>query len=199
MNETLVQIHTARFQKSATKASQYPAYPYPEFAFLGRSNVGKSSLLGMILSGKAHVKVSGRPGHTQTINFFVVNEALSFADLPGFGYAEAPGEIKKTFMPMIDEYIEKRENLRIVFVLVDARRTPGDFEKNIISKLAKRSIPTAIIATKTDKLSQGQLAARLREIAAELEIEREDIFPTSSLKKSGKREILRLISQFAER
>ncbi|MGL4368594.1 MAG: GTP-binding protein, partial [Spirochaetota bacterium] len=136
---------------------------------------------------------------TQTINFFVVNEAISFADLPGFGFAEAPGEIKKTFMPMITEYITKRENLRVVFVLVDARRTPGDFEKDIISRLAGRSIPTAVIATKTDKLSANQLAGRLREIADELEIKREDIFSTSSLKKTGKKEIMKLITQFADR
>ena len=199
MSEKNVRILKAVFLKSAAKAEQYPKYPYPEFAFFGRSNVGKSSLLGMILSGLAKVKTSAKPGHTQTVNFFVVNDSISFADLPGFGYAEAPGAIKDGFMPMIREYIAKRDNLKVAFLLIDIRRTPGKEEEQILSALEKRGIPTAIIATKADKMSNSQLAKRLKEISEELDIAKEDIFPTSSLKGKGKADILRLVTQFAER
>jgi GTP-binding protein len=199
MNEKNIRVLKAMFHKSATKANQYPHYPYPEFAFFGRSNVGKSSLLGMLLSGLAKVKTSAKPGHTQTVNFFVVNDAISFADLPGFGFAEAPGAVKASFIPMLREYISKRENLKIAFLLIDIRRTPGKEEQEILEALEKREIPTAIVATKSDKLSTSQMHKRLKELSEELEISKDDIYPTSALKGKGKLDIMKLVSQFAER
>jgi GTP-binding protein len=153
----------------------------------------------MLISSKAEVKTSARPGHTQTINFFVINESLSFADLPGFGYAKAPGAIKDSFLPMIRSYIEARETLRVAFLLIDIRRTPGEEEQEILAALSKRGISTAVVVTKADKLSNNQLKQRIRGIAEELQINEADIFVSSSLKKSGRADLLKLIGQFSER
>lgn len=190
-------IKSVSFLKSCTSLSQFPGYDYPEFAFFGRSNVGKSSLLNMVLGQKGLVKTGSRPGVTQTINFFIVNDNRSFVDLPGYGYAKLPLEIKKKLMPMIKEYIEKRENLRLGFLLIDIRRVPGDYEKDLIELLAKNKIPVAITLTKCDKLSKNQRQKNISEIQKSLEIDRDSIFLTSSETNEGKKEILQLIDEFS--
>jgi GTP-binding protein len=194
-----MEIRTAHFLKSATDPSQFPQYPYPEFAFFGRSNVGKSSLIGYILGGKAHVKTSSKPGHTQTINFFVINDSVSVADLPGFGYAKAPAGIRDSFMTMLEKYISARKNLRIAFLLIDARRGPEKEEHAILDLLIAQNVTVAIVVTKCDKLTRNDLAKSLASIAGEFEIESSDIFTTSSLKKHGAREILDLIKENSSR
>lgn len=168
-----MKIKSASFLKSCTGFSQFPAYDHPEFAFFGRSNVGKSSLLNMILGQKDLVKTGSRPGVTQTINFFIVNDNRSFVDLPGFGYAKLPMTIKKKLMPMIVEYIEKRENLKLAFLLIDIRRIPGVYEKDLIELLAKNKIPVVITLTKCDKLSKNQRHKYISEIQKSLEIEKD--------------------------
>ncbi len=192
-------IKKAVFHKSATDPSQFPNYPYPEFAFFGRSNTGKSSLISYLLGGKVFVKTGSRPGHTQTVNYFVVNENMSIADLPGFGYAKAPAHIREGFLPMIKRYINERENLRIGFLLVDSRREPEVEELEIIKLLTARKIPTAIVATKADKLTRNEMANQLKKIARAFGIEESDIFPTSSLKKTGKDQIISLLAENAHR
>jgi GTP-binding protein len=195
----MMEIKKAEFLKSATNPSHYPNYPYPEFAFIGRSNVGKSSLINMILGNRSLVKTSSRPGHTQTINFFIINDAISIADLPGFGFAQAPGKIRKSFIPMITRYLEERKNLKIAFLLVDARRNIEDEERDFIHLLSGNRISTAIVVTKIDKLTKNELASKKREFAESLDIAPEDLFLTSSTKKSGYAEILSLISENAKR
>ena len=133
-------VKNATFLKSCTNAGQYPSYDYPEFAFFGRSNVGKSSLLNMILGKKGLVKTGSRPGVTKTVNFFIVNDNRSFADLPGFGYAKLSLSIKRTLLPMIKEYIVKRDNLVLAFLLIDIRRIPGDYEVDIIRLLGEAKL-----------------------------------------------------------
>ena len=194
-----IEIKKAIFHKSATDPSQFPNYPYPEFAFFGRSNTGKSSLINYLLGGKALVKTGSRPGHTQTVNFFVVNDNLSIADLPGFGFAKAPAHIREGFMPMLKKYITERANLRIGFLLVDSRREPGEEEIEIIRLLTERQIPTAIVATKADKLTRNELNRQLQKISVAFGIDQTDIFPTSSLRKTGKDQILALLSENAHR
>ncbi len=192
-----MKIKTVSFLKSCTNPSHFPAYDHPEFAFFGRSNVGKSSLLNMILGQKDLVKTGSRPGVTQTINFFIVNDNRSFVDLPGFGYAKLPMAIKKKLLPMVKEYIEKRDNLKLAFLLIDIRRVPGDYEHDIIEHLAKNDVPVVITLTKCDKLSKNQRQKNISEIQKALEIERDSIFITSSETNEGKKELLMLIDEFS--
>lgn len=190
-------IKKAYYLTSCVKSSQFPSFAHPEFAFFGRSNVGKSSLLNMLLGQKGLVKTGARPGVTQTINFFIVNDNRSFADLPGIGYAKLPMNIKKKFMPMIKEYITTRENLRLAFLLVDARRTPGDYEHDLIDLLIENKIPVAITLTKCDKLSKNELAKSISTISKTLNIETDSIFVTSSKTATGRKELLSLIDDFS--
>ncbi|HOP61873.1 MAG TPA: ribosome biogenesis GTP-binding protein YihA/YsxC [Spirochaetota bacterium] len=190
-------IKKAYFLKSCVKNSQFPEYAYPEFAFFGRSNVGKSSLLNMLLSQKNLVKTGSRPGVTQTINFFIVNDNTSFADLPGIGYAKLPKSIKKQFAPMIKSYITSRDNLRLAFLLVDARRTPGDYEQDLINLLVENEIPVAITLTKCDKLSKNELSKSISNISKTLNINADSIFITSSKTNAGRKELLSLIDDFS--
>jgi len=192
-----MKIKSVSFLKSCTNTSQFPGFDYPEFAFFGRSNVGKSSLLNMILGQKDLVKTGSRPGVTQTINFFIVNDNRSFVDLPGFGYAKLPMSIKKKLLPMINEYIEKRENLKLAFLLIDIRRVPGDYEKDIIELFAKNRVPVVITLTKCDKLSKNQRQKNISDIQKSLGIDKNSIFLTSSETNEGKKELLMLIDEFS--
>ncbi|MCL2155419.1 MAG: ribosome biogenesis GTP-binding protein YihA/YsxC [Leptospirales bacterium] len=191
-----MKIKSVSFLKSCTNSSQFPNFDYPEFAFFGRSNVGKSSLLNMILGQKNLVKTGSRPGVTKMINFFIVNDNRSFADMPGFGYAKLPLEIKKKFLPMIKEYIAKRENLKLAFLLIDIRRVPGDYEKDIISLLTNNKISVVITLTKCDKLSNNQRSKSIANIQKALGIDRESIFLTSAETGEGKKELLGVIEEF---
>jgi GTP-binding protein len=194
-----MKIKNAYFLKSCTAATQFPDLNYPEFAFFGRSNVGKSSLLNMLLGKKDLVKTGSRPGVTTMVNFFIVNDNRSFVDLPGFGYAKLPAPMRKKFMPLIKEYISNRTNLKAGFLLIDIRRTPGDFEEEILSFLTGREIPVAITITKADKLSKNQRVKKIREIEEALGISSNSIFITSAGTGEGKHQILRLINELSSR
>ncbi len=191
-----MKIKNAYFLKSCTSPSQFPSYPFPEFAFLGRSNVGKSSLMNMLLGQKGLVRTGARPGVTQMINFFIVNDNSSFVDLPGFGYAKLPADVKKKFMPLIRNYLENRENLKLVFLLIDIRRTPGDYEEDILEFLEKMKIPVVITLTKCDKLSGSQKKKRLMEIGEAMGLDRDSIFLSSCKTGEGKKELLAVINSF---
>jgi GTP-binding protein len=192
-----VNILNIQFVKSCASASQFPRYQHPEIAFLGRSNVGKSSLINMLMKKKNLVKTGSKPGVTKTVNFFLLNDSISIADLPGFGYAKVPLEIKKAFLPLIRKYIDSRENLKLAFLLIDIRRTPDRFEMELLSHLAKRRVPAAITLTKCDKLSRNQREQRIRLIAGELGISSDALFLTSAKSGDGRREMLRLIEEYA--
>lgn len=191
-----MKIKNAYFLKSCVSTTQFPSFAFPEFAFLGRSNVGKSSLLNMLLGQKDLVKTGARPGVTQAINFFIVNENSSFVDLPGFGYAKVPADIKKKFIPMIKGYLESRENLKLAFLLIDIRRTPGDFEEDILAFMETHRIPVAVTLTKCDKLSGNQRKKRIQEIMDTMGIGRDSIFLSSCKTGEGKKDILSVISDY---
>lgn len=191
-----MKITSVTFLKSAANASGFPKFSYPEFAFFGRSNVGKSSLINMIVSRKSLVKTGARPGVTRLVNFFLINENISFADMPGFGYADLPQNIRGKFMPLIKNYILNRDNLKIAFLLVDIRRTPDEAERNIVTELAGRDRPVAVVATKCDKLPRSRRLEAARKIAAEFMIDVDSIFFTSAKTGEGKREIHRLIGEY---
>ncbi|HDP79429.1 MAG TPA: YihA family ribosome biogenesis GTP-binding protein [Spirochaetes bacterium] len=192
-----MKIKQIRFITSATSPRHYPDYSCPEFAFMGRSNVGKSSLINMLTGRKDLVKVGGKPGVTTTINFFLLNETISLVDLPGFGYARLPKETRKTFLPMIKEYVGGRMTLKTVFLLIDIRRTPDDFERELIEVITGRSVPVAIVATKGDKISRNLRKRALNDISKALGLDPEYIFISSAKTGEGKREILSLVREFS--
>ncbi len=149
-------IKSAEFVTSAVKPDQYPPPDYPEIAFAGRSNVGKSSLINKLIQRKRLVKTSSTPGRTQLINFFIINEALMLVDLPGYGYAKVPEAVRKKWGPMIETYLSQRVTLKAVVVLMDLRRTPGIEERNFFDWLQHYGIAAIPVLTKSDKLSKTQ-------------------------------------------
>ncbi len=191
-----MKITKVDFIKSASKEQNYPNFNFPEFAFLGRSNVGKSSLINMLTGRKSLVKTGARPGVTQLINFFLVNEKFSLVDLPGFGFANAPKNIRKQFMPMVKSYISGRKNLKLLFLLIDIRRTPKDFEQEMIDFILSNNLPVAITCTKADKLTCNKMNQQKNLIAENLKVNKEWIFLTSAQNKLGRKEILSVISQY---
>ncbi|MBN2158346.1 MAG: YihA family ribosome biogenesis GTP-binding protein [Spirochaetes bacterium] len=192
-----MKIRDVYYLKSCGRPSDFPRYSHPEFAFMGRSNVGKSSLINMLMRKKDLVKTGSKPGVTKTVNFFLLNERISIADLPGYGYAKVPQQLKKTFLPLIRSYIGNRENLRLVFLLIDVRRIPDSFELDILALLAKNRIPSVITLTKCDKLSRNQRTKSIRTISEALGVQMDALFPTSAKTGDGRKELLGLMEEYA--
>ncbi|HPM34773.1 MAG TPA: ribosome biogenesis GTP-binding protein YihA/YsxC [Spirochaetota bacterium] len=191
----MMKILKAEYIKSATDPKDYPKIRLPHFAFIGRSNCGKSSLINMLVNRKDLVRVGNKPGMTQKINFFNINDEMVMVDLPGYGFAKVPLKLKEEFAVMIEKFITESENLKAIFLLIDSRRKPGEEERRIITKLSELNIPTAIIATKSDKLKKPEQKKSLETIAGVLEIDKKDIFLSSSTNKNGRREILQTIKE----
>ena len=168
-------VKTAEFVTSAVQPQQYPPPDYPEFAFAGRSNVGKSSLINKLVNRKRLVKTSNTPGRTQLINFFLINDNLSFVDLPGYGYARVPVAVKKKWGPMVETYLASRTTLMGVVLLVDIRRVPRQEEHDLIHWLEDHRRPYRIVVTKADKLSRNKQVRPLRLIAEQFACPREDL------------------------
>ncbi len=179
-------IKSAEFVKSAVKPSQYPSAELPEIAFAGRSNVGKSSLINTILNRKRLVKTSRTPGRTQLINFFEINKAFTFVDLPGYGYAKVPASVKKTWGPMIETYLSTRKTLRGVVLIMDIRREQGRQELDFIDWLEYYSIPSILILTKTDKLSKTKQIKQRLSIEKDLGVDNNDLILFSAKSRRGK-------------
>ena len=190
-------VHQAEFIKSAVKPKDYPATPLPEVAFVGRSNVGKSSLINVLVNRKSLVRTSSTPGRTQLINFFDVNGRLVLVDLPGYGYAKAPPELRKQWQPMIETYLAQRENLRAVVLILDIRRIPADGDLQMLRWLETYGIPPIIVVTKCDKLSKNEQARQAGVIAAAIGRSREELVPFSALSKAGRDGVWRAITELA--
>jgi GTP-binding protein len=163
-----MKIRDVRFVKSAVKPDQYPAYSVPEIAFAGRSNVGKSSMINTLIQRKDMVKTSSRPGCTQLINFFLVNEAVSFVDLPGYGYAKVSKKIRAAWQPMVETYLSHRPNLLGLVLIIDIRRDPGEEERNLAHWLIDHDMPYLVVLTKADKLSKTQQQKRVSIISSQM-------------------------------
>lgn len=183
-------IKSSEFVTSAVKPDQYPEALLPEIAFAGRSNVGKSSLINTLVNRKNLVKTSGTPGRTQLVNFFDINAAFSFVDLPGYGYAKVPKSVQKTWGPMIETYLSTRTTLKGVVLLLDSRRhPPGKEELNLIDWLSHFNIPAIFVLTKADKFSKQKLKVQHRKIADAISRTEEDLIPFSAKSRLGKEKL----------
>ncbi len=171
--------------KSAVKPDQYPNTAFPEIAFAGRSNVGKSSLINTLLNRKRLVKTSSTPGRTRLLNFFLVNQMFVLVDLPGFGYAKVPKAVQKAWRPMVETYLASRHQLKGVVLLMDIRRTPGQEEINLLARLAFMEIPPLLILTKSDKFSKMKQRQQQKRIAARLDVPERELILFSSKTRLG--------------
>ncbi|MEM6764627.1 MAG: ribosome biogenesis GTP-binding protein YihA/YsxC [Bacteroidota bacterium] len=193
-----MKITSATFIKSSQGVADMPPATLPEYGFVGRSNVGKSSLINALTQRKKLAKTSGTPGKTQLINHFLINESWYLADLPGYGYARVSKKQRKVFQNMIQEYLFQRENLMNVFVLVDSRLEPQEGDLEFMEMLGIKRIPFSIIFTKIDKLKKDELKAKLEVYENKLFETWEELPPmmfTSSTSKAGREELLDKIAE----
>ena len=188
-----MKVIDAKFYKSVFKKSSLPTGQIPEIAFSGRSNVGKSSLINTLINRKGIAKTSSTPGRTQSINFIDINNFLYFVDLPGYGYARVPDSVKKDWRQLIEGYLEKRENLKLVILIIDSRRDPREDEAQFADWLKLNGISYAVVITKIDKLKKGK---RLKSYSAwQKFLGVENVLPFSAVTGEGKGGIWSIIEQ----
>lgn len=192
----MIRIVKSEFLKGAAKPDAWPKTSAPEFAFFGRSNAGKSSLINMFVNRKSLVKTGSRPGMTRIINFFSINDgAFTLADLPGYGYAQRSAAENGAFDRMLAEYAQTRTNLKTIFFLIDLRREPGDVEKESIEYFERLNIEVIVVGTKADKLGNNDIANARRKWAAMFNRAPELIIVTSASKNKGRDEMLKLVGE----
>ena len=178
------------FLKSAFQEKHYPPQDKPEIAFAGRSNVGKSTLINVLVNRKGVARTSSKPGRTQALNFFCVENHFYLVDLPGYGYARVPLEVKKSWGKMVETYLVKRSNLKAVLVILDIRRDPTEGDMDLLNWLKQYGIHVILVLTKADKVSKSKNIARARRIGIQLEglaVDKPVVF--SSKTRVGKEEI----------
>lgn len=191
-----MKIVSADFMISAVSDEQYPRGGLPEIAFVGRSNVGKSSLINSLLNRKKLVKTSSTPGKTQMINFFDVNHEFVCADLPGYGFAKVPKAIQKKWQNLVEHYLMNRENLKTVIFIVDIRRKPTDLDRHMQEWLEQYEVDYILVATKADKLSQAEQSKQLKQIRqAFVKEANQELVAYSSKNQRGRKELWKLLQK----
>lgn len=191
-----MQIKSAEFITSAKGLADCPAWQLPEFAFIGRSNVGKSSMINMLSNRHALAKVSATPGKTRLLNFFLMNDKWSLVDLPGYGFARTAKSEKINFNELVGDYLEQRSNLRRVFVLIDSRHPPQRIDLDFTSWLGGTGVPFTLVFTKADKQSVSKTKANItlfQETLASLTTAAPETLASSAKTRAGRQEILRVI------
>jgi GTP-binding protein len=195
-----MKVLSARYLQGAVRKDQYPGLERPEVAFVGRSNVGKSSLINRLLNRKQLVQVSSTPGKTRLINFFDINETFYLVDLPGYGYARVPDSLREQWRRMVEEYLTGRLPLRGVVMLVDLRHKPTPADGTMLAWLRFHGYPAVLAATKADKVPRGRRRAALEVITGELGLtEDEPLVPCSAVTGEGKEALWRHIQGFLDR
>ncbi len=198
-----MKIKSANFVISNSKVTHCPKDPLPEYAFIGRSNVGKSSLINMLTQRKSLAKTSGRPGKTQLINHFKINDNWFLVDLPGYGYARVSKKDKKTFQRYITDYFKERQQLVCAFVLVDIRHEPQKIDLEFMEWMGENAIPFCIVFTKADKLRpkaiENHINAYIKDLLAGIWEEAPQYFVTSSTSDIGREELLLFIDDLNEK
>lgn len=192
-----MKVISATFLKSAVKPDQYPRDGRPEVAFVGRSNVGKSSLMNALLNRKGLAKTSSTPGKTQTINFFDVNNKVYFVDLPGYGYAKVPKGTKEQWRKVMTAYLSNRGPLKLVVQLLDARHPPTDKDLDMLALLDEAEVPTLLVATKIDKLKSSERARNLATLRKTLDLDDDAlVIPFSAVTGEGTHPVLDIIDSY---
>ncbi|MBQ8547770.1 MAG: YihA family ribosome biogenesis GTP-binding protein [Lachnospiraceae bacterium] len=185
MNVTKVNLETV-----CGITSKLPENLLPEFAFAGKSNVGKSSLINGLMNRKSYARTSSQPGKTQTINFYNINEQLYFVDLPGYGYAKVSMELRAKWGKMIERYLKKSEQLKLIFLLVDIRHEPSENDRDMYDWIVHNGFQPIVIATKLDKINRSQIAKQTKLIRTSLKMPKDGILiPFSAETKQGRDEI----------
>ncbi|MBT5354764.1 MAG: YihA family ribosome biogenesis GTP-binding protein [Flavobacteriales bacterium] len=196
-----MKIKSAEFVISNTDYKLCPKETHPEYAFIGRSNVGKSSLINALVNRKNLAKTSGKPGKTQLINHFKINDSWFLVDLPGYGYASTSKTNREMFKEMINKYLLNRKNLICLFVLLDIRHNPQSIDLEFMEKMGQEKIPFVMVFTKSDKISQTQISKNIKLYKTEMLKQWEylpEMFITSSENKNGISEILKFIEEYNE-
>ena len=192
-----MKIRSAEFILSASSPWQFPPPTLPEIAFAGRSNVGKSTLINSLLNRKKLVKTSSTPGKTQLINFFNINDKFYFVDLPGYGFAKVPENVRKQWQRLIESYLQERESLRNVVRIVDSRHGPTAQDRQLKEWLDYYERPVIIVASKVDKLKRGQIQKHLKIIRQDLALDTTPL-AHSSLEKGRREEIWKNLNPWLE-
>ncbi|MBT5795639.1 MAG: YihA family ribosome biogenesis GTP-binding protein [Deltaproteobacteria bacterium] len=192
-----MKIRSAEFILSASSPWQFPPPTLPEIAFAGRSNVGKSTLINSLLNRKKLVKTSSTPGKTQLINFFNINDKFHFVDLPGYGFAKVPENVRKQWQRLIESYLQERESLRNVVLIVDSRHGPTAQDRQLKEWLDYYERPVLIVASKVDKLKRGQIQKNLKIIRQDLALDATPL-AHSSLEKGRREEIWKNLNPWLE-
>ncbi len=191
-----MQLRNAKFEMSAPGLAACPEPSLPEFAFIGRSNVGKSSLLNLLAGRENLARVSATPGHTKLINFFRVDDAWYLVDLPGYGYAKVARKDRSKFSTFVADYLAHRESLKLVFLLIDSRHEPQKIDLEFVDWLADAEVPFVVVFTKSDAVTQAKLARHLELFRAELADRFQQtppMFATSATAHEGRGALLALI------
>jgi len=195
-----MKINNVNLEAVAVMPEQYPTEIKPEIAFVGRSNVGKSSLINALMNRKALARVSGSPGKTRTINFYNIENKLYFVDLPGYGYAKAPKHEKEKWGKMIEAYLKNREQLRCIIQLIDIRHPPSPLDLQMHEWLAYYGFKMVFVLTKLDKLKRSQVPSHIKAIRLGLGLpgDADNLLPFSSETKQGRDELLAKIESLIE-
>lgn len=191
-----MRIINTKFIKSASKKEEFIVDELPQIAIVGRSNVGKSSLINLLTNNSKMAKTSSTPGRTRLVNYFNINNNFYLVDLPGYGYHKASKSIADSWDKVMNDYFIENEKLKLVFVLLDCRIMPTELDRQMLDYLASHEIPAVIILTKVDKISRSELGLNMSKISKEIRFNKDLIVATSTLKKQGVDRIESLLDEY---